>query len=404
MNIGRSHFSVIDITRFFVLMVFFVTPLYLPHGFILALEDKTFIVWLGIIITLILVICYGVSSGIVFLRRHLTLGYQLYPGLSLSGFDMLDIMVASFGGAVVISCLFSEWKKDSFWGNGCWNVGGALILCLCILYFFCAGTMKCERIDYAFLLISGSVVMLTGLLNALSVDVFGSTDGMDEIWKPSFISTIGNIDVYSSYLSVLIPVFAVAFLYAGNRIVRYGMAAGLYLGFVNLYLTRADSLYFGIGLSMALFSLWCLRLRSRIGTWLIVLWIYAASVITGTVLVKLDPDIYLDEITPFLISHRFYIIIPAVCLMLTLFALYVDRNFNDDTCRFIMRISFWVSLLVFAGVCLAATVYSILNFGYEFLNRRGLIWTLSFRAFTEGGFKEKLIGLGPGNLDRFAIN
>ena len=402
---GGTRFTCQDAVKFYWIMLFAVAPIYLPHGYVRALNDKTFIIWLAVILTGISGGC--ISVGRLFSRskaKHLMARDfpRVISDLSHS-FVPLDLAVASFGIVVFLSSLLSSWRKASFTGEKCWNVGGLLLMALCGLYFYCSRSLKREKLPWVLFLFSGLVVTIFGILNDLSVAPAFLTADMDPLWYRNYTSTIGNVNTYCGWLAMLLPILIVWFVGSKNSLTRLLVTIGLFLCYLNLFLTHADSLYFSAGLTLLATAVWCTKSEKRLVGWIINMGLLGLTGCVAALMVRLHTDLYLDEITPRLLKFHLPLLILLCSIAATAGYLYAAIRYSDKRRKKLLHGLFLGSLGIFGIGLLIILAYLVSHFDRDFLNRRGLLWEIAFRAFLEGGFREKLFGLGPGNIDEFAL-
>lgn len=116
----------------------------------------------------------------------------------LSGTDMA---VLAYGGCVILSYIGSEYKKTALYGEKGWYMGALVQLVFVFSYFLVSRFWEYEeKMLLAFMAAAGAVFTL-GVLNRFSVFPI-AVQGANS----SFISTLGNINWYSGYWSVLFPI------------------------------------------------------------------------------------------------------------------------------------------------------------------------------------------------------
>ena len=111
-----------------------------------------------------------------------------------------------------VSFFLSDYKLEALLGaegrnNGMLTIGAYLILYLCI---------SSEKVDKEKILIAviiGSIpVSLFGILNFAAIDLLGFYDGLSMQYKQFYMSTLGHVNVYSSYFSITVPVVLAYYL------------------------------------------------------------------------------------------------------------------------------------------------------------------------------------------------
>ena len=116
-------------------------------------------------------------------------------------FSATDWAVAAYGVSAVVSYIGSDFKEIAFWGEKGWNMGLATQLAFVLSYFLVAHFWEYEEKLILAFMAAATVVFSLGLLNRFSVfpiEIQGANS--------SFLSTLGNINWYCGFWSVLFPV------------------------------------------------------------------------------------------------------------------------------------------------------------------------------------------------------
>lgn len=123
-------------------------------------------------------------------------------------FSFTDRFALLYGIAVILSYLNSPYKDVAFFGRNGWYIGLVTQMIYLVIYFsvsrFFDGT---KWVEYPYLATTFMVFGM-GILNRFSVYPFGLKGN-----SSGFISTLGNINWFCSYWSVLFPIVSVFFLY-----------------------------------------------------------------------------------------------------------------------------------------------------------------------------------------------
>lgn len=157
-----------------------------------------------------------------------------------------DWAVLAYGTSVMLSFLFSEYKREGLWGEKGWYMGLITQLLFVVSYFLISRFWEYEgKILLAFMA-AASVVFLLGILNRFSVfpiEIEGANS--------SFLSTMGNINWYCGYWAVLFPIGFILYWctdrfplrLAGLFFTVIGIAAGVSQGSSSAFIVFAG-LYF----------------------------------------------------------------------------------------------------------------------------------------------------------------
>ncbi len=401
MNIEITKY---DISRMFYIIILLVGPLYLFDGYYDVLAAKTHIVWLGILLTFALALIIFVTWCCRRIRdRNLKPSFGYFLHRIIKSFNILDILVLVFGVCGITSALLSDYREEALTGSEAWNVGGYMIIALAIIYLLCSRCTKNEYLYLYAMMMSAVIVMILGILNDLWIDPLGIMADVDQYWKDAFSSTIGNVNQFSGYLSIVIPVMALLFVSSTNGFKKAFAVIVLFFCYLNMFLTHADGIYVGVGFGYLFLIAYCLRDRARFMGLLINGIIFGISGFAAQVIVLYRPEIRLDDISPVLMGHNVHLIIGGGCFALLLMQLALELKFSREKLDKVLLILFRIYCVMTVLLVCAAAVYTATHFSLDFMNRRGLLWYISVNGFMDGDLREKIIGWGPGTIDQAAV-
>ncbi len=198
-------------TTAYLLLIFGVYPFYMKQGYVdIGKAKYHFFIYSSLaaagIFTLIsaLLALQSVYQWLKKRRLHL---------IDWNKLSAVDLFVIMYAAEIFISYVFSDFQEEALWGTEGWYMGLVLKLTLCAFYFFISRLWDGNRIVwYTAFAVSGAVFAL-GLLDRFSIHLISL-----EIRQPEFISTLGNINWFSGYLSVLAPVGICMFLFQNKKI------------------------------------------------------------------------------------------------------------------------------------------------------------------------------------------
>lgn len=167
-------------------------------------------------------------------------------------FSATDWAAAAYGVSAVISYIGSDFKEVALWGEKGWNMGLMAQLAFVVSYFLVAHFWEYEEKLLLAFMAAAAVVFSLGLLNRFSVfpiEIQGANS--------SFLSTLGNINWYCGFWSVLFPVGFVLY-WAGEEIWQRlcgflctlaGIATGVSQGSNSAFIVFAGLYFFVFCLS-----------------------------------------------------------------------------------------------------------------------------------------------------------
>lgn len=185
-------------TTAYLLLIFGVYPFYMEQGYAdIGKAKYHFFLYCSlsaaVILTLIGIVC-GMQTLLA--RRRQKLSFFMVP-ISLSLTDMFVILYAT---ELFLSFVYSDYRQEALWGTEGWYMGLVLFLILFGLYFLISRLWTPNTlIHFVGMAVSGMVFIL-GILDRFSLYLIPL-----KIRQPGFISTLGNINWFCGYLSVLAP-------------------------------------------------------------------------------------------------------------------------------------------------------------------------------------------------------
>lgn len=189
----------------YLLLIFGVYPFYMKKGYVDIGEGKyEFVLYcsLGAIAILsVLALLQGIR---VMRERRLSKEAYLIDWCSLS---VTDLLVFLYLAEITISTLFSDFRQEAIWGTEGWHIGLVLLAGLCCLYLLISRLWDGNKIVWYVSIAASGMVFLLGILDSFSLYVIPL-----EIREAGFISTLGNINWFCGYLSVLAPIGVCMFL------------------------------------------------------------------------------------------------------------------------------------------------------------------------------------------------
>lgn len=172
-------------------------PLYLEDQYFNLRESKGHIFLAGAFLSLIVVIIAAIREKTV---------KPLLPTK-----DVTDLALAIFAVFGILSSLLSGAVKDSLFGSQCWWFGGLEMLFFALFIILMSNTISYGRMMRNTMLTIGFTVMGIALIHACKVDFLYLHRYMEGGFSLSYLSTVGNINWYQSFMCLTFPLIAVLF-------------------------------------------------------------------------------------------------------------------------------------------------------------------------------------------------
>lgn len=320
----------------------------------------------------------------------------------------LDVWVLAFFLSFSVACLLSFHPEDALIGQNNRYQGFLTVLVYAAVYWFLSRNFCFTRLN-AFALLAGfCIVCLIATANGLGWDPLGIIHQLSAVDQRRYVSTLGNINFYSSYLGILFPFILALWCFARQRLWQICSAAGILCGAFGILSTGSESFllaFFTMILLMPFFLFNNPRVMRR---FLMALLMLVAAM---QLLHCFSLFIGIRQYVSF--SVRLLLRIPVSGGIVCICALLLLALRSKDAawlCRYRKGYIFVLCvLLLLAGFCLILvnTVYAEHSFGLldRFLKwnaswgtDRGKIWSYCISAFSRFDLTHQLFGGGPGCL------
>lgn len=241
------------IASVFTLIIIAVFPLFFRNYYFDILTVK-YIFYYGTIISMAIVM---LVASIVFLfldksRYDWATIKSLKRQFSFKSFRKSDWAMIAFLIAVAISTFQSDYFYESFWGNEGRFMGMFLILLYGVSFFIIGHCLKFKQWFLDVFLFAGMIACIIGIMQFFKYDPIGFKKGLTASDFPSFTSTIGNINTYTSYVALISGMGTVLFAIEKNKIRRAWYLFTVIISIFALITGISDNAYLAL---LALFGL-----------------------------------------------------------------------------------------------------------------------------------------------------
>lgn len=147
-------------------------------------------------------------------------------------FSFTDYGMIGFLISAIISTLVSDYKFDSLTGALGRNNGLILIFAYFVVYFIISRTYRENKVVPIVMAVVSSFVAFIGILQQFYWDPLNLYNGMSSSQYTKFISTIGNRNIFSAYLTIVMPLCMVLFILSKKyyQKIIYGISAVITFG------------------------------------------------------------------------------------------------------------------------------------------------------------------------------
>lgn len=342
--------------------------------------------------------------------------------LKLKGKNVLDhvnipdICMAVLLLGIIISTLQSDFKYESLWGNEARYNGLFLWLIYGVAYLIITRLLKFKSNLLDFFLIAGILICLFGITDYFQMDLLNFKVHMKKSQTYDFASTIGNINLYTAYVGMVVAIATTLYATAKSRAKTIFYYATVVIACIAMVMGRSDNGYLAIGALLAALPFYLFKTREGIKRYVVCLATLLTCVWMCGMANKIWPDHvqYLDSVFG-MMSRSDKLVYGVLAAWLVVGIIYVvDRSKREEAPGH-LPVIIWS---VFVGLCFCVGIYILydaniagngarygnladyLIFSDSWGTDRGFVWKLSMKYFKEFSVVRKLFGYGP---DTFGI-
>lgn len=409
-----------------LLMVFCVmVPLYTKEGYY-EIGDAKFqaykyimIVGLAALLAMLCVYIVCVAKDAGFRQKMANVSIKKVFGM----LSVTDYFVLAYMGFVIISVFVGGYYKEALWGYQGWYMGFMSQLSFVLLYFFVSRFAKYSK---AVLVVWGAVtalVFLFGILHRLMIDPLGFYEGIADVYKAQFLSTLGQASWYGSYLAVALPIGIGVFLYAKNKYVSVLSAIFVLMGFATLVTQNSDSAYMALAGFMLVFFWFAVGKKEQFVRfmWVVTMFIGASKFMFLLLLLHPNTIVSYDFVTNLILyNHAFWGVLAVLLIICVVMTVFWDRwNYPVKTVKLVRNVLYILLATVFVLFLIVFVLkakgmlpqklaeelskISYMNWHEGWGNGRGVTWVFTYKMFMGEGILYKLFGVGPDCYSSYAL-
>ena len=335
----------------------------------------------------------GAAHGNGFIRR-------LRRFIDLHKIMAMDIFMTGFVLANVLAFFMSGNKAAAYTGEEGRRCGLQFVLLAFFLYVCMARYCRIRRYVAVIFMLAGSFVGVVGICQFMGYDFLGLREGLMQSIRNVYISTFGNIDIFASFLCVLVPAAAGAYISSAGKesiVIRITAVIAVLTGTGAVIISNANLAYAGVGGAMIAAWIWA-SYRGRIKKFADVCLVMACGVLAISIMLGQTDSGYseLDGLSCFVSDSRMVWIVSVVVLVVWA----AIRLASKWTVKFRGKAALAVSVGVSLAGIVTVVIYAVHNhmgiFSFEdsWGNYRGFVWRRLMEAYRDFSVPQMLFGYG----------
>ncbi len=402
------------LVNYYLLLMFTAFPLFFTNAYFHIRRDKFyfFIILTGVIIIAVsAIMVYSYYSQNNKSNPNDTIFKSLFGKMTFT-----DYAVLAFLAVCIISAILSNHTSDAMSGAPNGRNNGLILMIFYVGIYFVI-TRCYYYMEYVFVaLAAGSaVVYLLSVLNFHYIDPLGMYTQLSSSDIENFTSTIGNKNLLSSFICVMLPVTVTMSVHSKNLILRIIYLVSSGLGFMALMTADSDSGILGMGVIFAVMLVWYSRKIFRLKRYFLCLTVmlvsakilyFFSSVLTLVFDFKTKG---FDEFQKLFVESDMGYLLAIFAAVITGVLYLIDFKIPNLTLSKAVPVTLGILFVLAALAIIAVVIYfsvfdtttdlgsleTILRFNEKWGTHRGFMWIRSFDIFKDFNPFQKLFGTGP---------
>ncbi len=312
-----------------------------------------------------------------------------------------DIAFGAFLSFILFSALLSQYRSDVWYGANARYQGAFTYLLYFLFYLIISHNLKGVRLFLYAGAAAFCIVCALGVLNCFDIDFFGFYSRLSEANQSAYISTIGNINFYSSYLCLLFPPVLCGFCMTEKKVSRIAYAAALVIGSFGMMVTASESFVVGFLSALVIIPLFLYSDVSKLKKYLLGVCIIVLSAQIFLLIYNAAPktNVAVSHLLSILVRPLISGAVLAMCAVLLILVHFVPKSAIILKKLHIAALCICIGGLLGCFILANTTGIGRFNSYFELTSDwgsyRGEIWRQCAQLFREFSWKEKLFGIGP---------
>lgn len=334
--------------------------------------------------------------------------FGFYNNCTKARLSIVDIAMLGFIGVMAISTILSDYKIEALTGSCSNNMGLIYYLILVGVYFAVSRMFINKNIVIISLSIGFVATVIFATIQFMGVDIFSLISSINYDLSINYLSTLGNTNIYSSFLCLITPVFMTGAVLSDDFLKRALFYFMSFVGYIGLFTANTDGGYVGFFTAFVLVLFISVNSKYRITRFLYLCFIYCLSTVGFLIIHKANYENArpLSAITKFMVYGQFTkILLIVFAVLICLVVKMKSKIITGYRIRKIIRIiiaTFFCLLVVLAILVNVNKVFSLgfldsyFKFTKDWGTGRGYVWNWCFTIFKDGNIIDKIFGFGPG--------
>lgn len=390
------------VTNAFILYLLVIYPLFMHNRYFDITKTKYLLFVTGVVIYSI-VFAIAVlfkylnsltySSGIIKYMADNENGKKCYRSIMST-----DIWMALFFIAGVLAYIMADNKSSAFSGIDGRRCGLQFLIIVFIMYVCLSYGNNMKSFIMPTFAVASLLMFVLGIVQHLELDPFKLQEGLSGRNIGMFISTLGNINIYASFICISLPLFWALFIFETKLINKILYGAVILAGGASILTAGSDSVFAGIGVAVIVLLFVSIANDKKAEYFLSI-----AIIICGYILISLISSISgrgLIKISGFnKVSEHIGIVVIAFIIVLLLFVLCKLISSKGISIASVKVQMIFAALLIAIVIIVLVLIgikkkWEIFVFDDNWGTYRGFVWKRLISIYNDFPIGKKLFGNG----------
>ncbi len=331
-------------------------------------------------------------------------------GSMISRVSGADVFFTVYVIVSIFSTSFSDYGAAAISGGAGRRMGLLMIISMYFAYLFISKFYRIKEYEFFFFGIVGAFMGLFGMLQYIGLDPLGLLEGLSELDSVRFVSFMGNINIYSSFICIVLPLAMYMFCFSEKKKSGFWLfvVSATFIGFMT---TISDSGYLGLGAALVVLAVLTAKEKKTFQKFFltVITLLISAGIFDFVWRLFGDPEHPSSVPNDIIKDPKVILAGTVVCAIAIILINFL--NITEKAFLYIRRFVIFASVVLVA-VCIALVLWVTLTdmeidpngvgkyfkFSKTWGNGRGFAWSKLLEIYAELPLHKKLIGTGPDTI------
>ncbi len=389
----------------FLLFISVIFPIYMHNKYFDITVTRATVFTDGVIFYLVLI----ASSMAIefFMLNYYSAGCESWFYKDSKVIAMPDVWMLLFLAANVMAFFMAPNKEAAWTGSEGRRFGLAMILAVSLMFIFLARETCVNLLVFLGICISAAATDVIAILQHFGYDPFDLRLKVIDKQKSMFISLFGNINTYSSYIAMVLPIFVAVYVFEKKKWVRIISSVFIILTSAAIIPGKSDNVY--LGLFAAFLVLFYISIsQKKIFEYVFAILLISVGLFAMSVLNEefKGSQGHINGIAENVQNPKIMFAFAVLMFVISAFVFVLKIKNNDLYFKIQSFRLMIICSVIFVVLLVGFIIYGVkagldlFQFNDKWGTYRGYIWRRGFDLFEMAPLKNKIFGYGNETIGR----